>query len=284
VPPSTWVASGREAAAQLGNVARLKPDVYRQLYELEDRHWWFQGRRAVIWALLRRAGLPAAPRVLDAGCGTGRNLLEFGSLGSAEGVDPSEDAVAFCRRRGLDNVRRGSLESLPFEEDSFDLLLATDVIEHIDDDEAALRELRRVARPDARLVITVPAYGWLWTHHDEDHHHKRRYTRRLLFARVRANGWRPATVSYFNSTLLPPIAAVRLLERVRRKPSPDIYDLTPGRLNGLLAAPMRAEARLIERGVRFPAGVSVGMICTPEPDATRTHRAAAAPAANAAAF
>ena len=88
---------------------------YAQHYEQEETHWWFRGRRRVIWALLGRAGLPDRPRLLDAGCGTGRNLVEFGVLGPAQGIDPSEQAVAFCRKRGLDHVSRARIEELPFE-------------------------------------------------------------------------------------------------------------------------------------------------------------------------
>ncbi|HEY7077161.1 MAG TPA: class I SAM-dependent methyltransferase [Solirubrobacteraceae bacterium] len=233
--------------------------VYQQLYELEDTHWWFRGRRAVIWALLRRAGVPSGARVLDAGCGTGRNLAEFGRLGRAQGVDPSPQAIDFCRRRGLSEVREASLEALPFAAGTFDVILLTDVLEHVGDDAAALAELRRVAAPGARLVITVPAYRWLWSAHDDSHHHLRRYTAPRLRARVRGAGWRPLVETYFNSLLLAPIAAVRL---VSRSDSSD-YERTGPQLNRALTVPMRAEAAAIERGARLPAGVSVGMVAEP---------------------
>jgi SAM-dependent methyltransferase len=235
---------------------------YRELYELEDRHWWFRGRRAVIWALLCRAGLPSSPRILDAGCGTGRNLVEFGSLGQAEGVDASDEAVAFCRRRGLEGVRAAPLESLPYEDGRFGLILATDVIEHLDDDRRALAELRRVAAPGARLVLTVPAYSWLWSEHDVSMHHRRRYTLSLLQERAVAAGWQPVVRSYFFSVLLPAVAAVRTARRLlpARGRRSDLA-LTPGVLGRALELPVLAEAKLIERGVRLPAGVSAGMVC-----------------------
>jgi SAM-dependent methyltransferase len=236
---------------------------YRELYELEDRHWWFRGRRAVIWSLLRRAGLPPSPRIIDAGCGTGRNLVEFGRLGEAEGVDSSDEAVAFCRRRGLRSVRRAPLDALPYDDGRFGLILATDVIEHLDDDRRALAELRRVAASGARLVVTVPAYEWLWSEHDVSMHHRRRYTLAGLQAATAAAGWRPVVRSYFFSLLLPAVAAVRLGRRLLpgRREWSDLA-LAPGFLGRALELPMRAEARLIERGVRLPAGVSVGMVCT----------------------
>ncbi len=238
--------------------------IYTELYELEERHWWFRGRRAVIRALIDRAALGPQPDILDAGCGTGANLVHFGALGRALGVDPSPEAVSRCRQRGLDGVVEGRLEDLPFPDDSFDLLLACDVLEHVENDAGALRELGRVARPGAWLVITVPAYQWMWSEHDDLHHHVRRYTLRALRSRVAGAGWGSALATYFNSVLLPPIAAVRLLSRLRRRPSRRTdYDLAPRALNRALELPMAGEARLIGRGARLPAGVSIGMLCTP---------------------
>ena len=240
----------------------MEEHVYQQLYDLEDGHWWFRGRRAVLWAMLRRAGVPDSPRVLDAGCGTGRNLAEFGRLGTAQGVDPSPQAIEFCRRRGLGEVEAAGIEALPFADGAFDLILATDVLEHVERDDVAASELRRVAAPGALLVVTVPAYRWLWSQHDDSHHHLRRYTAGGLRRRLAAAGWRPVLLTYFNSLLLPPIALVRTLARRQSRGRTD-YQLTGGVLNRVLELPMRAEAALIARGARFPAGVSIGVVCRP---------------------
>ena len=240
---------------------------YQDDYDVEERHWWFRSRRSVIWALVDRAGLPPSPRILDAGCGAGRNIVEFGRLGPAEGVDHSSQAVEFCRRRGLSEVRQAPIEDLPYEDGRFDLVLATDVVEHLRDEGPALQELRRVTAPDGRLILTVPAYGWLWSTHDTAYHHFRRYTKRLLAERARSNGWEPVVGTYFFSSLLPPVAAVRMLQRVRRTGTngnghgrSDLH-LSPAALDRLLAMPGRAEAGLIRRGASLPAGVSVGMVC-----------------------
>ena len=230
--------------------------VYRQLRALEEDHWWFRGRRAVIAALLEGASPPL--RVLDAGCGTGRNMRELAALGEVVGAEPSAQAVAFAREDGLDVVET-ALEELPFSEASFDLVTAFDVLEHLDDDVAGLRELARVTRAGGRLVATVPAYRWLWSEHDESHHHRRRYTRPRLAASARAAGWRPERATYFNTLLLPPIALVRAL---RRGGGASDYELTRPSVNRLLERPMQWEAKLIRRGVRLPAGVSIGIVCT----------------------
>ncbi|HEX2084319.1 MAG TPA: class I SAM-dependent methyltransferase [Solirubrobacteraceae bacterium] len=234
----------------------MRPDAYAEMAALEDRHWWFRGRRDLLRALLRRAGVdPRRTRVLDAGCGTGRNLAEFGGVG----VDPAPEAVAACRARGLDVVQ-APLEALPFGDASFDLLLATDVLEHVDDDVAALRELRRVAAPGALLLVTVPAHPRLWSAHDEALHHRRRYRRAELLARVRAAGWEPVVTTWWNAFLLPPIAAARL---VRRRSGGTDHGRTPAWADGLLRLPLALEARLVGRGLRLPAGVSLALACRP---------------------
>jgi SAM-dependent methyltransferase len=239
----------------------MEGGAYAEMYELEDRHWWFRGRRELIWALLGLTELAPEPRILDAGCGTGRNLVEFGKLGTAAGMDPSEDAVDYCKKRGLANVQCGVLESLPFEADAFDILLACDVLEHVYEDSVALNELFRVADRGANLVITAPAYRWMWTEHDVQLHHFRRYTLGELKRRVTAAGWRTVHATYFNSILLPGIAGARAVSRLSPRRGHTDLDRTPGVLNGLLVRPLRLEARMISRGVRLPAGVSVAMVC-----------------------
>jgi SAM-dependent methyltransferase len=235
---------------------------YAEMYELEDEHWWFRGRRRVIWALLGHADLPPAPRLLDAGCGTGRNLVEFGVLGSASGVDPSADAVAYCAERGLEHVRQAGLESLPFDDGQFDLLLACDVIEHVVDDVGALVELGRVAAEGASLVVTVPAYQWLWSEHDVQLHHLRRYTRRRLVERVTASGWRPLLTTSFNTILFPAAAAARLVAKGSARQGRTDLDRTSVHFNRALEVPFALEAAAIAHGMHLPVGVSLGMLCT----------------------
>ncbi|MGH9297027.1 MAG: class I SAM-dependent methyltransferase [Acidimicrobiales bacterium] len=239
----------------------MEKSAYEEMYEQEGIHWWFRGRRAVIWALLGRLELPAQIRLLDAGCGTGRNLVEFGKLGPAVGADPSEDAVAFCKERGLENVHCAGLEQLPFDPGEFGLVLAFDVIEHVADDVGALRELRRVAAPGAILLLTVPAYQWMWTEHDVQLHHFRRYRLSTLRDRVLEAGWSLERATYFNSILLPLIALARLASRWASRPGHTDLDRTPAPLNRALELPLDLEAATIRRGGRFPAGVSLAMIC-----------------------
>ncbi|HEX8207486.1 MAG TPA: methyltransferase domain-containing protein, partial [Solirubrobacteraceae bacterium] len=140
--------------------------------------------------------------------------------------------------------------ALPFGDGAFDLLLATDVLEHVDDDAAALRELRRVAAPGALLLVTVPAHPRLWSEHDVALHHRRRYRRAELLERVRGAGWDPVVVTWWNAFLLAPIAVAR---RVGRSSE------TPSRANRLLDALLAIEARLVRSGTDLPAGVSLAL-------------------------
>lgn len=238
----------------------MDESLYRVMYETEEAHWWFRGRRAVLEALMDRADPPVGARALDAGCGTGRNLELLARYADAEGIDPSAQAVEFCHRRGLTEVRQGDVQDLPFEDGRFGLVWATDVLEHVDDDSAALRELRRVTVPGAALVITVPAYRWLWSAEDDRLQHRRRYTLASLRGAAQASGWQPVFGTYFNLLLLPPIAMARKLsgDGGRRRPE---LERTPAWLDGPLSLPLRLEARAIRRGLRLPAGVSSGLVC-----------------------
>ncbi|MDQ4048610.1 MAG: class I SAM-dependent methyltransferase [Actinomycetota bacterium] len=239
----------------------MEQDYYAEYREIEDWHWWFQGRRKILFRLLDRHPGPAdaSRRVLDIGCGTGAMLQPLSRYGTVDGVDADPNAVRFCRERGVEGVRRLSSETLPWEPEVFDLVTALDVIEHIDDDRAFLEETHRVLRPRGTLLLTVPAYELLWGPQDEISHHKRRYRAGELRERVEGVGLRLARLSYFNTLLFPAIAAVRLL-RPRRAPDRELrsdFALTgPGRLNEILARVFASEAALVERW-RLPFGVSI---------------------------
>src|SRR4029077_5669995 len=146
-----------------------------QTHRAEDRHWWYQGRRRVLQQAIARLGLPAHAHILDAGCGSGRNMLDLAHHGIVTGVELSPTSVQLARDRGAGEVLEGSVMDMPFDAASFDLTVRLDVIEHLADDVSALRELRRVTKPSGALLVTVPAYQWLWSGHDEINHHHRRY-------------------------------------------------------------------------------------------------------------
>lgn len=226
----------------------------------DERHWWYRGRRAILRAELDRLPPPPGGRVLDAGCGSGRTLDDLAAYGRASGIDASPAAVKRARARGHEDVRAGALEALPWPNGHFGLITCLDVVEHTDDDRAVLGELRRVTVPGGRLIVTVPAYPALWSSHDVVNRHRRRYTRRTLSAALRGGGWELERMTSFNSLLLAPAAALRIGERAVARGADRAHsdlELTPGRLDGPLAWPMRAEAAWLARGRTLPAGLSL---------------------------
>jgi len=230
-----------------------------QTHRAEDRHWWYRGRRSVIEGLVSGLGLPPSVRILDAGCGSGRNMVELARHGTVTGVELSETSACLARGRDAGEVVEGSVLEMPFADDSFDLAVSLDVIEHLEDDFGALRELRRTVTPGGALLVTVPAYQWLWSGHDVINHHYRRYTRRSLQRVAERAGWRQVRTTYFNSLLLPVAIVLRVLDRVNTKTTESSLDLwvPPEPVNWLLERPLALEASLIERGGRIPAGLSL---------------------------
>jgi SAM-dependent methyltransferase len=234
-------------------------DYELQTHQAEDRHWWYRGRRTVLEDVIAGLQLPEQARILDAGCGSGRNMIELARRGTVTGVELSETSVLLARGRGAGEVIAGSVLEMPFPDDSFDLAVSLDVIEHLEDDLAALRELRRTVAPGGALLVTVPAYQWLWSGHDVINHHHRRYTRSSLRAVAEQAGWRQLRTTYFNSLLLPVAIVLRVLDRLSTKTTESSLDLwvPPQPLNWLLERPLAIEAALIARGGRIPAGLSL---------------------------
>ncbi len=232
---------------------------------MEDVHWWFVGRRRILLQVLNRYLGPDgshARRILDVGCGTGTMLTYLASYGKVEGVDIDEEAIGYCRERGLEDVRLGEAANLPFGDGSFDLVTALDVVEHLEDDVAAFREMKRVLRPGGHILVTVPAHRFLWGDQDEVNMHKRRYVARELRDRLAESGFDVVRVSYMNALLFAPIAAARLLRRLEHRVRPrtphqsDFRYPAPGPVNPLLAAVFAAEGPVLTR-VNIPFGVSI---------------------------
>jgi len=231
----------------------------KTMLEVDDHHWWFRGRREVIAAELEQLTPRPHGRILDAGCGSGRTLIELTRWGTVSGIELNEDAAVAAARRGAFDVRIGRLEQLPWEDGTFELVTCLDVIEHTPDDVVALSELHRVTKAGGWLLVTVPAYQALWSRHDELNHHYRRYSRRSLSEAALAAGWLVHRETSFNTLLLGPAAAVRLAQR-RHESNGDArpnLQLAPWWLNGVLELPLRAEARWLGAGHTLPVGLSL---------------------------
>jgi SAM-dependent methyltransferase len=238
---------------------------YTAAHAAQDRaHWWFRGRRAVVLAEMARYLPTVEPSsgggrgIAEIGCGSGGMLEALGRFGAAVGVEQDPALRERARARGLD-VRAGALpHDLPLEAGRWDAVCLFDVLEHVDDEGGSLRACRRLLVPDGRLVVTVPAYAWLWGRHDELLGHRRRYTARSLRAAVQGAGFAIERVTYFNTLLAAPIVAVRFVRTLRGRPEHDL-DRPRRLINGLLWRTFAAEAGLLRLG-SLPFGISVLLV------------------------
>ncbi|MGH7185448.1 MAG: class I SAM-dependent methyltransferase [Pseudomonadota bacterium] len=236
--------------------------VYEHEAAVEETHWWFVGRRKLFARELTNLAIPAGARVLDIGSGTGANLRLLRQIGMPGVVrlDQSEVAIRFCEARGFSPVRRGDIRRLPFEDASFDLVLATDVIEHVEEDARAVAEIRRVLAVGGFALMTVPAFPSLWGLQDDQSHHKRRYRRERLKELLTRAGLEIRKIYYFNYLLFPAVWAARQVIRlVKPKIESENQVNTPliNRVLGLIFALDVATAPKL----RPPFGVSILAIC-----------------------
>lgn len=236
----------------------MKEHTYPIMFRIEQSHWWYTGRRKILAnfvADICRRVTDRRPRILDVGCGTGANLLMLSQYGDAEGVDISNDALAFCRERGLDQVKLGAGEELPYDDGTFDLVTAFDVVEHMDDDLAGLREMRRVLRPGGRVLLFVPAFMFLWGVQDDVSNHRRRYRLPELKRVLEQAGFEVERTTYANITFFLPILLVRQLMRVTGIKAESENNINVPALNGVLGRLLGAESWILKR-MNIPFGVS----------------------------
>jgi SAM-dependent methyltransferase len=183
---------------------------------IESSHWWFVGRRRLFAMLIRQARIPANATVVDIGTGTGANLRLLRDMGFTHvtGIDPSSQAARWCAEKGLGTVERGDIRALPLQDGSVDLVLATDVAEHVEEDRKAFSEICRVLRPGGVALITVPAFPSLWGLQDERSHHYRRYRMTPFVRLLDRAGLQVERKFHFNYLLFVPIYLARLMIKV----------------------------------------------------------------------
>ena len=247
----------------------MEIELYDDIRRVEATHWWYAGRRAVVFDRLVRL-LPryTNPRVLDIGCGTGFNLELARAAGvrDAVGLDLSAKALSFCRQRGLRQLVRGDAARPPFGDQTFDIVLALDLIEHVEDDRRAISGLWRVLKPGGRLIVFTPAFQFLWSVQDRASHHFRRYTAPELRTKLLDAGYAIDKLSYANTLLFPVVWGGRALLRAsgRSGEYSSENDLHPRWTNSLLTRVFAAERRLL-RYVDFPFGVSLVAVAARPP-------------------
>jgi SAM-dependent methyltransferase len=247
----------------------MNVEEYEKMYSMEDRYWWFQGRLSIVRAILDgyMRDQPRKGRVLDVGCGTG---LVLNALRAWEpvGIDFSPLALQFSQRRGAANLLRGDVTELPIVSDSMDLVLALDLMEHIEDDKRLTDEFFRVLRPGGYLMATVPAHQFLWSDHDVALHHFRRYSHEGFRHLLTNAGFDPVKYSFGISFTYFPIVAFRLLQRAWQRshgveaparPRTHLIPL-PHSLNRLLISILKFEGFLL-RHINLPVGISLMTLC-----------------------
>ncbi len=257
----------------------MDASLYPRMAALEDAHWWFAARRAIVGRLLDRIELAPDAVILEPGCGTGGNFPLLARRGRLFAIDRDPAAIQFAAARGLAEIAEGALpDQIPFGATRFDLVVMTDVLEHLDDPGAALRALHARLKPGGSILITVPAGPWMWSDHDVTHHHRRRFRARELDALLRVAGFETIYLSHYNFLLFPLIAGARILPRRRsRDRAAPRHDLAmpPAALNRVLRAVFASE-RIVIGAARVPFGVSLIAIARAIPERAQSPAISAA--------
>jgi len=244
----------------------LKDEEITQLSEFEDNYWWNKGRRKILCDLLnKQINNHKNLKILDVGCGSGGTSTAFLQFGQVTGTDFSFLALKFARNRGLTNVVRSSVTSMPFSSEKFDIITVLDVIEHVQEDSQVLNEIRRMLKPKGIVVVTVPAFQFLWSEHDVASMHVRRYNNSTITKVLNKSQFKIIRISYFVFFLFPFVAIYRLLAKRKTKklnPKCDFVKF-PKPINNLFEKIMMVEKKLLKK-INFPFGLSIVCIAQKE--------------------
>lgn len=231
-----------------------------QEYErLEKYYWWFVGRRNIIARVLNKYFSGKQLRILDWGCGPGGNFKLLEQYGQVLGVDASDESVSACRRKGITAVLKAEDLSEFRPNTAYDLITNFDVLEHISDDVGFLRGVRELLTPGGHMMVTVPAYQFLWGRLDEVVGHKRRYTRKEIVRKFNQCGFSVVMASYFNFFISPAFVAYRMIEKLKRNTKRSLSGSVvefPALVNWLFAKIVFLEALLIPH-INLPFGTSI---------------------------
>lgn len=226
--------------------------------KLEEEHWWFVARRKILSAMISDMNLQPDARILEIGCGTGGNLEMLSKFGQVQAVEYEEYAARLAGNRGIAPVFAGFLpDGLPEFDRGFDLIGLFDVLEHVEEDRASLGEIARRLNPGGKILLTVPAFRFLWSLHDDENHHKRRYRKKDISTLVDECGLTLEYFSYFNFWMFPPVAMVRVVRKaIPYKESWKDMALPPAWLNSLLEKTFASERHLLGKH-SLPFGISL---------------------------
>jgi SAM-dependent methyltransferase len=244
----------------------MSPEAYVEMADTEARHWWFVGRRMILYKLIDNLSLPLNAHILEVGSGTGGNLHMLSAFGQVSAMEMDATARSICSKKtgGRFDVQAGSCPNdIPFADKKFDLICVFDVLEHIDEDVRTLAALKARLADGGQMIITVPAYRWLWSAHDEFLHHKRRYSYTEFRQKIVTSGLQVARVSYFNTILFPIAALVRLKDKLVGNAAPSGGSIPFAPLNRLLTALLGSERFFLSKS-NFPFGVSLLAVLSDE--------------------
>jgi SAM-dependent methyltransferase len=230
--------------------------IYKEMFHLEDKHWWYAARRQIITTVLKTLALPASPKIVEIGSGTGGNLPMLAQFGQVEAIEPNSEGRAFIKQLGFP-VQDGLLpDAVPLSPESVDMVAMLDVLEHVEDDAASLKTVHSLLKTGGYLVLTVPAFPSLWSYHDKQRHHHRRYTKQQLRALCLAAGFTIEKFSYYNTLLFPVVVGVRFLNKLLGRQNASDEKLPAGLTNALLQAVFASERHWLKRA-SLPVGVSL---------------------------
>ncbi len=237
--------------------------VYDRMAAHDSTHWWYRARRDILADYLTRYGeLPQDARILEIGCGTGHNLPMLAQFGAVEAIEIDPAARIIAAERLGRPIGAAPLPGLPgVERGAYDLVAVLDVVEHIEDDVAALAAMKTLLKPGGKILIAVPAHQWMWSAHDVVNHHHRRYSKKTLRNAIERAGLTPDRLGYFNSLLFPLAATARLVGRMTGRDDSDDSPPPPA-VNSLFETIFRLERHMVGRMPMAP-GVSIVTLARP---------------------
>lgn len=233
-------------------------------HALEENHWWFVARRDIILKLIRKLNIHKTEKILEIGCSGGPLMRSLKNRGFTNlyGIDISHDAIDLCKARNIENVAVMDGAKTQFKNEEFDVIIASDVLEHIEDDSAALAEWYRILKPNGKLLLFVPVHSFLWSSHDEVNKHFRRYAKVLLMNKLEKEHFIWDRISYWNFILFFPIYVLRTLQRLLKRTSVSKNQLHGSNrfIDAILVTILKMENLLLEF-IDFPMGVSLFAVC-----------------------
>jgi SAM-dependent methyltransferase len=237
--------------------------IYNIRWQVDDKEWRARSRRELAFSLWHKYGLSCKkPKtLLDIGCGTGVLLKAFSTISDVYGLDLSSVAVNYCRKRGLNRTVIADAKYPCFRKNAFDLITMIEVLEHVEDDERALISLRQILKPRGLLILTVPAFQFLWSDRDVKLHHKRRYTKRNLSDKIKLAGLNLVFCNYIDIFLFLPLWCIASANRIfANSVKFQTYEVSfPGLINNLMLNICRMERKIYTR-FNFPIGVSLACV------------------------